>query len=65
MPRFKITCEYEGTRFSGWQVQKNARTVQGLLVMPNQYLIPMHSNYMDPEEQMQAFMHLNKSFIWM
>ncbi|MEY3688869.1 MAG: tRNA pseudouridine synthase [Bacteroidota bacterium] len=32
MPRFKITCEYEGTRFSGWQVQKNARTVQGELI---------------------------------
>lgn len=32
MPRFKVTCEYEGTRFSGWQVQKNARTVQGELI---------------------------------
>ena len=29
MARFKLTIEYEGTRFSGWQVQKNARTVQG------------------------------------
>jgi tRNA pseudouridine38-40 synthase len=29
MPRFKLTLEYEGTRYSGWQVQKNARTVQG------------------------------------
>ena len=32
MPRFKVICEYEGTRFSGWQVQKNARTVQGELI---------------------------------
>ena len=24
--------EYEGTRYSGWQVQKNARTVQGELL---------------------------------
>lgn len=32
MPRFKVVCEYEGTRFSGWQVQKNARTVQGELI---------------------------------
>ena len=31
MPRFKVTLEYEGTRYSGWQVQKNARTVQGEL----------------------------------
>jgi tRNA pseudouridine38-40 synthase len=29
MSRFKLTIEYEGTRYSGWQVQKNARTVQG------------------------------------
>ena len=27
--RFKITLEYAGTRYSGWQKQKNARTVQG------------------------------------
>jgi tRNA pseudouridine38-40 synthase len=27
--RFKLTLEYEGTRYRGWQVQKNARTVAG------------------------------------
>jgi tRNA pseudouridine38-40 synthase len=27
--RFKLTIEYAGTRYSGWQVQKNARTIQG------------------------------------
>jgi tRNA pseudouridine38-40 synthase len=27
--RFKLTLEYAGTRYSGWQKQKNARTVQG------------------------------------
>ena len=31
VPRFKLTLEYAGTRYSGWQVQKNARTVQGEL----------------------------------
>jgi tRNA pseudouridine38-40 synthase len=31
MPRFKLTIEYNGTRYSGWQVQKNARTVAGEL----------------------------------
>src|SRR5437867_3358104 len=29
MPRFKVCLEYQGTRYSGWQVQQNARTVQG------------------------------------
>ncbi len=32
MSRFKLYIEYEGTRYSGWQVQKNARTVQGDLI---------------------------------
>jgi tRNA pseudouridine38-40 synthase len=29
MSRFKLTLEYEGTRYRGWQIQKNARTVAG------------------------------------
>ena len=29
MPRFRLTIEYTGTRYSGWQIQKNARTIQG------------------------------------
>ncbi len=31
MARFKLTLEYAGTRYSGWQKQTNARTVQGEL----------------------------------
>jgi tRNA pseudouridine38-40 synthase len=27
--RFKLTIEYSGTRYSGWQIQSNARTIQG------------------------------------
>jgi len=29
VPRFKLLIEYAGTRYSGWQIQKNARTVAG------------------------------------
>ena len=29
MPRFKLTIEYAGTRYSGWQIQNNAKTIQG------------------------------------
>src|SRR5687768_10768130 len=27
--RLKLTIEYAGTRYSGWQIQSNARTIQG------------------------------------
>jgi tRNA pseudouridine38-40 synthase len=29
VPRFKLTIEYAGTRYSGWQIQKNAKTIAG------------------------------------
>lgn len=32
MPRYRLTIEYVGTRYSGWQVQSNARTVAGELL---------------------------------
>ena len=31
MARFKLFIEYAGTKYSGWQIQKNAKTVQGEL----------------------------------
>ena len=40
MPTWKLTLEYDGTRYRGWQSQKNTdRTVQGVLLRAAQELL--------------------------
>jgi tRNA pseudouridine38-40 synthase len=39
MARYKLTLEYDGTSYSGWQTQKNARSIQGTLIQAAQQLL--------------------------
>jgi tRNA pseudouridine38-40 synthase len=32
MSRFKLTIEYDGTRYSGWQMQKGGKSIQGEII---------------------------------
>lgn len=40
MARFKITLEYDGTRYAGWQLQRGEKTVQGAFFDACKLLFP-------------------------
>ena len=50
MPRFKIIIQYDGSSFSGWQIQKNRKTVQSEIenalkvISESKFRIPVHGS---------------------
>ena len=44
MARFRLDLEYVGTRYSGWQAQKNAPSVQGKLLEAAKYVTANGAN---------------------
>lgn len=47
MHKYKITLEYDGTSFSGWQKQNNAKSIQGTLIIAAQ-------NFLDAPVEIQG-----------
>lgn len=41
MARYKLTLEYDGTRYAGWQLQKGVKSVQGALLDACKELFPV------------------------
>jgi len=41
MNKYKIVLEYDGTNYSGWQAQKNAKSIQGALIDAAQKFLGM------------------------
>src|SRR4030043_655769 len=39
MYKYKIVLEYDGTNYSGWQTQKNAKSIQGTLIAAAQNIL--------------------------
>ena len=50
MSRFKLTIQYDGTLFFGWQIQASTRTVQGEVeqalqnIVKSSHRIPVHGS---------------------
>jgi len=50
LSRYKLIIQYDGTKFFGWQLQKNKRTIQGVLeetiklILKSDSRIPVHGS---------------------
>ena len=45
MFNYLIEIEYDGTNFSGWQIQKNSRSVQGTIETALKKVLKKYKNF--------------------
>ena len=63
MHTWKLEIEYEGTRYRGWQIQHNAKTVQGELMYVARQLFSAKVEVFGSAEPMPEFTPSGKSLI--
>jgi tRNA pseudouridine(38-40) synthase len=64
MPTWRLDIEYEGTRYRGWQIQHNARTVQGEMAKAVRELFEAKARSSARVAPTRAFMPLGRSHIF-
>lgn len=60
MPRFLLEIEYKGTDYSGWQIQPDAQTIEGVLESAFSRILQQPIDIIGQGEPMQAFMQKDK-----
>lgn len=64
MPRYKLTIEYDGGPFVGWQRQKNGPSVQGALEQAAESLMARRARFMARAAPIPAFTPWARSRMW-
>lgn len=66
MSRFKVYLEYDGSRFSGWQKQQNAKTIQGTINKALKEIFKMiNPIFREAEEPTAGFMQFARQLTLM
>ena len=64
MNKYQILLEYVGTKYVGWQSQKNGRSIQNTVQLYLSKLLKKKLLSTEPEEQIQAYMQLSNLHIF-